>query len=188
MKSRLLPLPSLDPRRLRRGFTLIEMSIATACAAIILVGAVTAYTYMMKGFAQMSNFAQTHKEAAKTAALFDKDVREVSSVGSFTSTYLKIIIPTNFTAVGAVSGTKTVTYSYTSNALYRTDSTSGQQKAVATNVVGLTFAAWDKTNSSTTNLATAKSLQLDMNLVGYVGSLVNSEEFRTAQIDMRNTP
>jgi Tfp pilus assembly protein PilE len=181
--------PLLQRPHSSQGLTLVELMVVLSCSAIILACVLTSYTFLIRGFAAVTNYTDIHQQASMTVNQFTKDMREVSSVGSFTSSYLQVTIPTNFTSKGSIMGTKTVTYLYTNSALYRTDSLIGVQKLQATNCYSLTFTIYNKTNlviTTTNALNTAKGVQLDMSLRKYVGSQSNSEEFRSARICMRN--
>ena len=180
------------PRRchLRQGFTLLELMMVLACSSIILAGILTSYIYLIRGFSAVANYTDIHQQAGYAVAIFTKDMREVSNVGSCTPTYLQVTVPTNFTASGTVAGSKTITYAFTSNALWRTDSSGGGQKIQAASVSNAVFTLYG-TNGvalATNTVAGAKGVQMDLVLCKYIGNQANSEEFRSARVCMRNTP
>jgi len=138
-------------------------------------------------FSAISNYTVIHQQAGITVERFAKDMRGVSNVASFTSSYLKVWIPTNFTSRGTVSGTNVVTWSYSNHALYRTESITGLTDMQATNVSSLTFSLYDKSGNTATNLSSAKGVQVDIGFRNDVQSQAVSEDSLSARLDMRNT-
>jgi type II secretory pathway pseudopilin PulG len=185
-------LPAAGRRlRSRRGYTLVEMMVAGGCAAVVLAGILTGYTYLLRAFAAVTNYVDIHQQAGNAVAVFSKDMREVNRVSTnWTSSYLQVTVPTNINSSGGISGVRTVTYSYANSALYRTDSTTGVQKLQATNVYNLVFTLFGTNGVAlATNTTTfARGVQMDLYLRKYVGSQGNSEEFRSARVCMRNVP
>jgi prepilin-type N-terminal cleavage/methylation domain-containing protein len=183
-------LPAVFNRaRRRQGFTLVEVMFTSACAAIILTAVLSTFFFLLRAFAATSNNNEIHRRLGKTLAQFSKDMREANNVGSLTSTYLQVTVPTNFTNSGTVSGTKTITYSYNNSALYRTDSLLGTPSLQAANVYSLTFSLYDANNVllAPNVLSGAKSVQLNLDLRTNVLGKVN-EEIRSTRVLMRNIP
>jgi len=170
------------------GFTLVELMMAAAIATFILAAVLSSYICMLRGFTALANYAQIHQQAGIAVEKFAKDMREVNNVASFTSSYLKVSIPTNFTATGTISGTNIITWSYTNQALRRTESITGLTRTLATNVTSLTLSLYDKNGSNTATLSSAKGVQIDIHLRKDVQSRTVSEDFRSARFDLRNVP
>lgn len=160
--------------------------MATGIAAFILGAVLSTYICLLRGFSAISNYCQTHQQAGTAFERFAKDMREVSNVASFTSSYLQVWIPTNFTTRGVVSGTNVVTWSYSNGALYRTESTTGLTDMQATNVSSLTFSLYDKSGNTATNLSSAKGVQVDIQFRKDVQSQAVFEDSLSARLDMRN--
>ena len=177
-------------RRLHRsdGFTLVEIMVASAIGAAIMGAVLTTYIFVVKGFQTAANYSEVHAAGRLSVDYFAKDVRSVYTVTSCTSTSLVVGIPTAFNSVGSVISNKTVTYSYSNGALNRTDSSTGFTDMMATNIYQLTFSLYDHLGSNTAVLASAKGVQLDIKLRKYVQSKIQSEDYLSARIDMRNVP
>jgi type II secretory pathway pseudopilin PulG len=180
-------------QRLRstRGFTLLEIMFVGGCAAIVLAAILTGYTYLLRAFAAVQNYSDIHQMAGSTVAVFTKDMREVSGVSSISSnSSIQVTIPTGFAWNGSITGTKTVTYTYTNSALYRTDSAIGGAKLQATNVYNLVFTLYNNSGVALASNTTTgcKGVQMDLYLRKYVGSNANTEEYRSARVAMRNLP
>lgn len=172
----------------RGGFTLVEVLIASALSAIILVGVLTTFISLVRGFVSLSNYVDMHKQTSKTLNVFAKDMREVSNVASFTSSYLRVSIPTNFTASGTVVGTNVVTYSYSSGALYRTETVTGLTRMQLTNITTFAFSLFDRYGSNTTALGSAKGVKVNFRLRKDVQGKPVSEDGASARYCLRNIP
>lgn len=176
--------------RLQRGagFTLVESLIASAIGALILGGITTTYIFSLKSFRAISNYAEIHADGRLAVDYFSRDVRAVNSITSFNASNLVATIPTAFSSSGAVISNKTVTYSMSKGALYRTDSSTGKTSMLATNIYQLTFSLFDKVGNSTTLTGNAKGIQVDIQLRKIVISKIQSEDYLSARLDMRNKP
>jgi len=180
--------PSRRHRRNTAGFTLPEMMIGMTIGSMLLAGVLTTYIYLMKGFQAVANYREIHAGGRKAVDIFAKDVRAVSAITTFNSGSLTVSIPTNFTSSGTVLGTKTVTYVYRNSALYRTDSSTGNTDMLATNIYSLTWMLYDHIGSNTTLTSTAKGISIDVKLRKFVISQIQSEDYLSARLDMRNKP
>jgi prepilin-type N-terminal cleavage/methylation domain-containing protein len=169
------------------GFTLSEVLVAAALGGLVMAGITTTYIMSVKGFRAISNYAEIHAAGRAAIDRFSRDMRAVHSIVSFSPSNLVVTVPTDFTASGGVSSSKTITYAVQQGALYRTDSTSGT-RLLATNIHALTFSLYDKVGSNTTVLSTAKGIQLDLRLRKRVLSQIQSEDYLSARFDMRNKP
>lgn len=170
------------------GFTLAEMMMASAIAALVLGGIMTTYVFSLKGFRSVSNYTEIHASGRKAIDVFARDIRAVSSISSFSASNLVVVIPTNFTSSGSVNGSKTVTYTCSGGALKRTDSSTGITSSLATNINQLTFSLFDRLGSNTTVLSIAKGIQVDVTLRKTVMNQIQSEDYLSARMDMRNIP
>ena len=68
------------------------------------------------------------------------------------------------------------------------DSKTGQTSLLATNVQQLTFSLYDRLGTNTTVLGNAKGVQVNIHLRKYVLSQIQSEDFLSARLEMRNKP
>lgn len=173
--------------RSRKAFTLVEVLMASAVGAIVMGGIVTTYIISLRGFRAISNYTEIHADGRYAMDKFARDMRAVNDIASFTaSSYIRVTIPTNFTSSGAVSGVKTITYSYSSGSLYRTDSSGGGMVMLTTNILSFALNLFDKAGNTTTVTSSARGIQLDMTLRKRVVSQQQTEDFLTARLIMRN--
>lgn len=169
------------------GFTMTEMLVATAIGTFIIAGITSTYLLSVKSFRAIGHYLEIHTNGRQAVDQFARDMRGVYSISSFNSNRVTATIPTAFNSSGSIISNKTVTYSLSHGALYRTDSTAGTSM-LATNIYQLTFMLYDRLGSNTTVLANAKGIQVDIRLRKYVISQVQSEDYLSARLDMRNKP
>jgi prepilin-type N-terminal cleavage/methylation domain-containing protein len=176
-------------KRPPHGFTLVEMMVGLAIATTVLVGILATYILAVKGLVAVSNYAEIHHGGRKSADTIAKDMRGVSSISSFPNpSNIVVVIPTSFNSSGAITGSKTITYSMSNGALYRRDSITGLTSQLATNIYQLTFTLYDRNTNVTTQVSSAKGVQVDIKLRKTVISQIQSEDYLSARWDMRNIP
>jgi prepilin-type N-terminal cleavage/methylation domain-containing protein len=176
-------------RRQPHGFTLVEMMMGLAIATMVLVGILATYILAVKGLTAVSNYAEIHSGGRRSADTIAKDMRGVSSISSFPNpSNIVVVIPTSFSSSGVITGSKTITYSMSNGALYRTDSNTGFAKQLATNIYQLTFTLYDRNTNVTAQVSSAKGVQVDIKLRKTVISQIQSEDYLSARWDMRNIP
>jgi len=184
-------------RRPAAGFTLIEALLGLAIGSMLLAAILSTYIYCSKAYQAVSNYRQIHAYGRRAVDWFARDVRGVSSIttlstNSNTST-LVIVIPTAFSSSGTVTASKTVTYTcygcnntIGSGYLYRSDTHTSNTTMLATNICNLTISLYDHVGSNTTLLSIAKGIQIDIKLRRRVISTIQSEDYLSARLDMRN--
>ena len=178
------------------GFTYVELNIALTIGMFILAGVVSTYLMCVKSFQAVANYAEIHKGGREAVNYFAKDMRAVYAISSFNNSTLTVTIPTNFTSTGSVNGTKTVTYTYTqsiSNAetngwLKRYDSNTGVTSTLASNIYFLQYSLYDHVGSTTALTSVAKSIAVEIKLRKSIISQIQSEDYISARMDMRNKP
>jgi prepilin-type N-terminal cleavage/methylation domain-containing protein len=172
------------------GFTLAEMMMGTAIGVIVMAAVLTTYVLCLKQFRAISNYMEIHRAGRQSVDVFSQDIRGVSRVSSLNKTSLVVVIPTAFNSSGSVISNKTVTYScnVSNGTLKRTDSSTGLTRVLASNINDLTFSLYDHVGSNTAVLTSAKGIQLDIKLRKTVMSQIQSEDFLSARLDMRNVP
>jgi type II secretory pathway pseudopilin PulG len=173
--------------RRRRGFTLVEVAFASACSAIIVTAVLTTFFFLTRAFAAVANHNEMHQQTGAAVAQFSRDMHEVINVGSFTANFLQVTVPTNYTSNGSVGGTKTIRYTVSNGALYRTDSLIGGPRLLATNVTALTFSLFNVNDApvATNSLNSARTAALDLRLRKRVQGKIN-EEARSVRVSLRN--
>jgi len=162
--------------------------VGMAIGVIVIAGVLTTYLLCFKQFSAISNYAEIHRAGRRSVDLFSQDLRGVSGVSSFTTTNLVVVVPTAFSVSGGVISNKTVTYAWKKGALWRTDSSTGGTTMLATNINSLTFSLYDHLGSNTVVLTRAKGIQVDIKLRKTVMGLIQSEDYLSARLDMRNVP
>lgn len=100
----------------RRGFTLVEVLVATSVSAFIVAGVLAAYLFVGRNLTRLVNLQHEEVESRHTVRQMTDDVSAAISLTTATSTQLVMTKKTS-------SGTDTVTYTYSSGAgtLTRTD-------------------------------------------------------------------
>jgi hypothetical protein len=162
--------------------------MGTAIGALVIAGVLTTYILCLKQFNAISNYAEIHRGGRASVDQLSQDFRAISSISSFASTNLVAVIPTAFSATGSVISNKIVTYAMRSGALWRTDSSTGKTVMLATNINTLTFSLYNRFGTNTTVLSSAKGIQVDIRLRKTVMSQIQSEDYLSARLDMRNVP
>jgi len=170
------------------GFTLVEVMVSSAIATFILAGLVTTHILSLKSFRALSNYAEIHADGRNAVDQFSRDMRSVYSISYYDSSNLVVLIPTAFSSTGGVLSNKTISFSLSNGALRRTDSSTGATSMLATNVYKLTFSLYDKVGTATIVRSTAKGVQVDIRLRKSVMNQIQSEDYLSARLDMRNKP
>jgi prepilin-type N-terminal cleavage/methylation domain-containing protein len=181
----------------RRGFTIMEMLIATSVGGLAIAMVITAFTFSVTSFSAMGNYADLDRYSRNAVDVLSKNIRNSSALMSFSSNNPMYLQFTNSTA-----GTSfTVNY----NALKRTLSYSqngGSSRLLLTNCDTWSFSLYSKAPIlTTTNIifygATNGSGQLDASVCKLInmtwkcsrsifGSKRNTETIQTAEIVLRN--
>ncbi len=99
--------PSL--RNGRRGFTLVEVLVATSVSAFIVAGILAAYLFVGRNLTRLVNMQHQEVESRHTVRQMTADVSAAISLTTATSSQLSLTRTTS-------SGTMTVTYTYSSAA------------------------------------------------------------------------
>jgi prepilin-type N-terminal cleavage/methylation domain-containing protein len=105
----------------RRGFTLVEIMVATSISAIVFAGILAAYLFVGRNLTRLVNIQHQEVESRRTLRLVTQDVSAAIQLTTATSSQLNLTKPTS-------GGTTTVSYSYSSanGTLSRTDSVGTQ--------------------------------------------------------------
>ncbi len=175
--------------RLQRGWTLLEMMIASGAASIVLLALFTSYSMTTRGFVSTGNYFDMEQSARQTLEFLGRDARQATGLTAFASTDISMGIPTNFNANGTISGAKTVRYyqgtGADSNKLFRVDC--GATSIVAYDVSSVQFIEYDRNLvSSGISPSDCKLLQVNVTLRKYTINNPNTEQILSARVVMRN--
>jgi prepilin-type N-terminal cleavage/methylation domain-containing protein len=178
--------PVSHRHRSQAGFTLMEIMVAVTIGSMMLTGIAGTYIFSLKGFVALSNYTQIHAAGRRGLDRFARDIRLVSAVRSWNTNNLVVSLPTAFDSNGNITGSNTVTHSFSGTYWYRTDGNAGKTAVLADNVSGLQFTLYDGVGSNTTDTATAKEVQVNVKLQKQTVSLIQSEVILSARVQMRN--
>lgn len=179
----------LSPRGLNpSGFTLTEVMVAMVIGTFILTGILTTYVIAVKGLAGVSNYVEIHADGRYAVDRFAADMRGVNNITSYGASNLVCVVPVAFSSSGAVLSNKTIRYFSNAGAFYRWDSAVGVTNKIAANINQLTFTMYDRLGVPTANLSVAKGIQVDIKLRKMVVNQIQSEDFLSARLWMRNKP
>lgn len=163
--------------------------VTSVIGSIILAGILTSYIHTGRAFRAISNYWDIHTQGRYAIERFAVDMRAVSEITSFSSnSSVTVRIPTVFSSSGTPTSTKTVTYTYQNNALWRRDSTDNLNAMLATNVYYLNYRLYDRLGQITHLTGVAKAIQLDLHLRKYTANVAQTEDYLSARLNMRNKP
>jgi prepilin-type N-terminal cleavage/methylation domain-containing protein len=108
-------------RARQRGFTLVEVLVATSVSAIIFAGILTSYLFVGRNLTRLVNLQRQEVESRRALRYVTQDVSAAITLTTATASQLALTKPT-------AGGTTAVSYSYSSGSgtLTRTDSTGTQ--------------------------------------------------------------
>lgn len=171
------------PINRRSGMTLIELILATAIGAIILVVAATLAVFAARSVLAMTNYTELDRHSRNTLDVMTRDIRQARSLASFTTNR---IVLNNLDG-----GTCTYTYNPAQRTLTRVQGS--DSKVLLDNCDTLTFYVSQRNPSNdftffpATTLATAKLVDVSWKCSREIrGEKVNTESIQTAKIVMRN--
>jgi prepilin-type N-terminal cleavage/methylation domain-containing protein len=180
----------------RRGFTLMEMLIATALAGVVMALVLGTFKYTGTSFAAMGNYSDLDRKSRNALDLLGREIRNSSALIGVTSN------PKSLTFTNATT-TKKITVTYDSTARTLTLAKTGETtKTILTQCDQWDYSLFNKApNLSSTNIlfygATNGAGTLDITACKLVnmtwkcsrtilGSKRNTESIQTAQIVLRN--
>ena len=111
-----------------RAFTLVEMVVAVAVGCMVLIGAISIYTFSLTSFTSMANFSELDQKSRHTSDILTRDIRSCLSVASATSSNLVLNEPL------PDGTTTTTTYTYDEVAGTLTRSQNGINQILLTGI------------------------------------------------------
>jgi Tfp pilus assembly protein PilW len=167
------------------AFTIVELMIAVAIGTIVLASMMGSYLFLIRSFVSISNHADMNAQGRFAMGMFAADIRSARSVSSANPSNLVAVIPTGFNATGVVTNSKTITYSTTGTALYRSDTGDGTTQMLATNLTQVLF-AFSGAGGVTTISSNATAVQLSLAFRQHANNLVQDETCVSARVLMAN--
>lgn len=92
----------------QRGFTLVEVLIATSLTAFIMAGVMTTFLFLGRTGANLQNYNDMESQARRALEQFAQDTRQASSITWKSSTKIELVVDST-----------TITYEYASNTFTR---------------------------------------------------------------------
>jgi prepilin-type N-terminal cleavage/methylation domain-containing protein len=110
-----------DSRRARRGFSLVEVIVATSLFGIVATAIFAAYLFMGRNLTRLVSSQQQQVEARRTLRTFTQDLSAAISVSTASSSQIVFTKPT-------ATSTTTITYTYSSanGTLVRTEASASK--------------------------------------------------------------
>ena len=162
---------SRRPRGRRRGFTLVEVLIATTLGVFILAGVLTANLQVIRGGIRVSNYVEMDTQVRRALEFLGRDLKSATAITWNGDSDITLTLP------GTGGATTQVTYAWTaaSGAFFRV---AGASSAVVTGRLelirgipaapdgsaGLAFARFDRDGNAATTDAATKRVQVSMTL------------------------
>jgi Tfp pilus assembly protein PilW len=185
-------------RRLRVGFTLVEMVIALLTGFIVIAAAVTLSLISVQNFAAMANYVQMDDQSRNALDRISREARSASSLVAFSTNNPQYL---QFTNTSLITGA-TVTYDANTGKLTLAKTGQGTQ-TLLTGCDSFSFTLFNRyplitatnisfylsTNAVTGNLDPTFCKVINMNWKcsrTILGSKLNTEIVQTAQVVLRN--
>jgi prepilin-type N-terminal cleavage/methylation domain-containing protein len=156
----------------RRGFTLVELLVATSISAIVLGGVIAAYLFMARNLERLVHLQQQEVQSRRTLKNFTQDLSAARVLTTISTTSLSMTKPTS-------GGTTTISYNYVP---YTSDPTRGDFNRVEnsitqvqlSNVTRIALAYYSEAGSTVTvaNPQSVKSVELSFTTT--VGNTINN--------------
>jgi prepilin-type N-terminal cleavage/methylation domain-containing protein len=173
-------------RRFQRGFTLVELLVATAVGVFLMATMMVTLVVTSRSFNAIGNYVDLDKQSRNTLDVMSRDIRQAGGLTNWTSTNL------SFTNLDG----RLLSYSYITNSgiLTYTNASTGKSAVLLSNCTSLTFSIFQRTPTNgpicfyvANNAFSAKGILMSFSCLrtNYLG-LTDSESSESARIVMRN--
>lgn len=176
-----------------RGFTIVEILVATSLGAFVLAGVLTANLQVMRNGVRAAEYAEMEAQIRRGLDYFGRDVREAFDLTWNGESDLTLTVPTSATTTGQV----TYAWSATGRSFYRVAGANSAQLNGRLELIrgiprqpdgtaGLTFQRRDLANNVATTDATTKRIVITLTTARTSGA--TSEQTVSAIYVLRNKP
>jgi len=178
----------------RRGYTLVELLVATSLLGIVMVSMVGTFIVFAAGSKGVAAYTEMSQQSRKALELFARDIRAAEDVTTATQYDLLVKIPEN-----DYYGGGTVQYSFDQDFGIYSRIVRDKRDVVTSNVILLdgveqfTFGFYDPLGtaldkSQASLLLSVKSVQIDAEMVRTVSRTEATDYIISARFMMRNRP
>jgi prepilin-type N-terminal cleavage/methylation domain-containing protein len=145
----------------RRGFTLVELVVATLISAIVFAAIFSAYIFMARNLARLANSQTQFGQSRNVLQFFARDVGNASQVLTYQASAVALLLPSP--SDPTITYTVTYTYDNAAQTLVRLESLSHTSVTLLSNLTTLTFRYYTRAGTETTTAINIKQIQLNYN-------------------------
>lgn len=165
----------------KAGFTLPELLVAMAIAAMLLATATSLIMTMIKGSQSLVNYSEMNMESRHALERLGRHVRSAQDVGLNTTSTLLVM-----TCIDDWDNPYTITYKYDAGAATLTETIGSTSEIILRDVSSLTFDYYTLRHVKTVKPIEIKHVQLEAELLREVLDQNNRNYIISAQFMMRN--
>jgi prepilin-type N-terminal cleavage/methylation domain-containing protein len=167
----------------RRGFTLVEVLIATSLSAVILAAVFSAYLFLGRNLTRLVNVQQQDVASRSAVRQFTQDVSAAVQLTTATSSQIVLTKP-------SASGTTTVSYVYSAADRTLTRVAGSTTRTLLSGLTDFTVAYFNSAGGATANPGSVKAVELSFTTAA--GSDASGTRARYASVSprviLRNKP
>lgn len=169
------------PRAPNRGFTLVEVMVATSLAAMLSAAILSSFIFILRAERSLANYAEMNTQARRLLEQLGRDARSATDVSNTTATSITMSVPSNLSG-----GVQDVTYTYDASAGTISRQIGGTSTVLVKNVNTLTFNFLNSSNTATSSLLELKQMQVSLRILRTVQQATTSEYVISAQYTLRS--
>jgi prepilin-type N-terminal cleavage/methylation domain-containing protein len=167
-----------------RGFTLVELLVATSLSAIVFAGVLSAYLFIGRNLTRLVNFQQQEVESRRTLRYLTEDVSAATVLTTATASRLDLTKP-------ASGGSTAISYVYSpgDQTLTRTDPSG--TRTLLTGLTDFSLLYYNRTGMAiASSLLSVKSIELSFSSTAGSAASGTLASYSTVspRIVMRNKP
>jgi len=144
-------------RKDERGFTLVELVIASVLSAVVFAAIFSAYIFMARNLTRLANFQQQQVQNRRVLNVVSKDVNEASQLNfPSNAVTLQLVLPT-------LPSSTLVTYTYDATAQTLTRQAVGSTNSTTvllSNLTSFTFNYFDKSGTASPPFNFIKEIEM----------------------------